>query len=286
LWIAVFLIPTLLLFTLIYAIPIIVMVATSFSDWDGFGRPEFIGLDNYGNLPGDRQFLLAVRNSLLWGLIAAGIHVPFGVAVALILNRRPFGWRFIRSISLLPNLIPPAALAIIYVFVFNPGIGLANQLIQAFGFENFQANWFFEPGTAFLAVTIVWVFYAGVIILITMAELAAIPPELRESALVDGATERQVDWHIHVPLLRNVVGVGVIIAVTEVFKTFEYVFLTTGGGPGAETMSLGLLIYNLATVRFNSGYANAIGVVLLIMGLLAFVLLARAFRVTESARTR
>lgn len=286
LWIAVFLIPTLLLFTLIYAIPIIVMVATSFSDWDGFGRPEFIGLDNYGNLPGDRQFLLAVRNSLLWGLIAAGIHVPFGVAVALILNRRPFGWRFIRSISLLPNLIPPAALAIIYVFVFNPGIGLANQLIQALGFENFQANWFFEPGTAFLAVTIVWVFYAGVIILITMAELAAIPPELRESALVDGATERQVDWHIHVPLLRNVVGVGVIIAVTEVFKTFEYVFLTTGGGPGAETMSLGLLIYNLATVRFNSGYANAIGVVLLIMGLLAFVLLARAFRVTESARTR
>lgn len=285
-WIAVFLIPTLLLFTLIYAIPILVIVVTSFSRWNGFNPPAFIGLENYGDLLGDRQFWLAVRNSLLWGLIAAGIHVPFGVAVALILNRRPFGWRFIRSVSLLPNLVPPAALAIIYVFVFNPGIGLANELIRALGFTDFQANWFFEPVTAFFAVTLVWVFYAGVIILITMAELAAIPPELRESAIVDGATESQVDWHIHLPLLRNVIGVGLIIAVTEVFKTFEYVFLTTGGGPGAETMSLGLLIYNLATVRFNSGYANAIGVVLLVMGLLAFVLIARLFRVNESVRTR
>lgn len=286
LWIAIFLIPTLLLFALIYAIPIIVIVVTSFTSWNGFRPPEFNGLENYADLLGDRQFWLAVRNSLLWGVIAACIHVPFGVAVALLLNRRPFGWRFIRSVSLLPNLIPPAALAIIYVFVFNPGIGLANELIRAIGFRDFQANWFFEPVTAFLAVTLVWVFYAGVIILITMAELSAIPPELRESAIVDGATENQVDWHINVPLLRNVIGVGVIIAVTEVFKTFEYVFLTTGGGPGAETMSLGLLIYNLATVRFNAGYANAIGVVLLVMGLLAFVLIARLFRVTESARAR
>ncbi len=285
LWIALFLLPTLAVFALIYAIPITVVIATSFTKWNGFDSPELVGLDNYARLLRDQQFLLAVRNSLLWGLIAGFIHVPFGVWVALVLFRRPIGWRFVRAVSLLPNLIIPAALALIYIFVFNPGIGIANELIRALGFTDFRANWFFEPATAFLAVTAVWVFYAGVIILITMAELAAIPPELRESALVDGATEAQVDRHIRVPLLRNIIGVGVIIAVTEVFKMFDYVFLTTGGGPSNQTMSLGLLIYNYATVRFSSGYSNAIGVVLLIMGLLTFVLVTRIFRVADTSKT-
>lgn len=284
-WLAVFLIPTLVLFALIYATPVAVVVGTSFTTWNGFATPEFSGLDNYFRLLGDEQFLLAVRNSLLWGAIAASIHVPFGVWVAIVLFRRPIGWRFVRAVSLLPNLIIPAALALIYLFVFNPGIGIANELIRALGFSDFRANWFFEPATAFIAVTAVWVFYAGVIILITMAELAAIPPELRESAIVDGATEAQVDRHIHLPLLRNIIGVGIIIAVTEVFKMFDYVFLTTGGGPNNETMSLGLLIYNQATVRFASGYSNAIGVVLLVMGLLTFVLVSRVFRVADSSRS-
>ncbi|MGH2382781.1 MAG: carbohydrate ABC transporter permease [Candidatus Limnocylindria bacterium] len=284
-WLAVFLIPTLALFALIYAIPIVIVITTSFTSWNGFSAPEFTGLENYLTLLGDEQLLLAVRNSLLWGLIAAGIHVPFGVWVALVLFRRPIGWRFVRAVSLLPNLIIPAALALIYIFVFNPGIGIANELIRAVGFSDFRANWFFEPATAFIAVTAVWVFYAGVIILITMAELAAIPPELRESAIIDGATEAQVDRYIHLPLLRNIIGVGIIIAVTEVFKMFDYVFLTTGGGPNNETMSLGLLIYNQATIRFNSGYSNTIGVVLLVMGLLTFVIVSRVFHVAGTSRS-
>jgi len=283
-WLAVFLVPTLVVLALIYAIPIAIVVGTSFTAWNGFTVPQFTGLENYARLLGDEQFLLALRNSLLWGLIAACIHVPFGVWVALVLFRRPIGWRFARAVSLLPNLIIPAALALIYVFVFNPGIGIANELIRALGFPDFRANWFFEPATAFIAVTVVWVFYAGVIILITMAELAAISPDLREAAIVDGATEVQVDRHIHLPLLKNIIGVGIIIAVTEVFKMFEYVFLTTGGGPNNQTMSLGVLIYNQATVRFDSGYSNTIGVVLLVMGLLTFFLVSRLFRVADTSR--
>lgn len=283
LWITLFLLPTLVLFGLIYAIPIFTVIATSFTKWDGFGSIEFIGLENYWTLFQSEQFQLAIRNSLLWGLIAAGIHVPFGALVALVLNRKPFGWRFTRSVSMLPNLIPPAALALIYTFLFNPGIGLVNESVRWLGFKDFIVHWFFEPETAFFAVTAVWVLYAGVIILITMAELSGIAPELRESALIDGATDNQVDWYIHLPLLKNIIGVGIIIAVTEVFKMFDYVYLTTGGGPNNETMSLGLMIYNQATVRYKYGYANAVGVILLIMGLLAFYLVSRAFRLNEPA---
>jgi len=280
----VFLVPTLILFALFYAIPIGIMIATSFSKWNGFAAPEFIGLENYFGLLENDAFIKAVRNSVLWGLMAAFIHVPLGVLIALVINRGPRGGKFVRSSSLLPNLIPPAALAIIYVFVFNPGIGLANEFMRAIGFDDFTVNWFFEPIPAFFAVSAVWLFYTGVIVLITLAELAAISPELREAAIVDGATETQVDRHIRVPLLRSVIGVGMIIAVTEVFKMFDYVFLTTNGGPANETMSLGLLIYNQATVRYHYGYSNAVGVVLLILGLVAFYIVARASRVTETVK--
>jgi fucose transport system permease protein len=277
-WIAIFLAPTLALFVLIYATPMAVMLSSSLTEWNGFDAPQFAGMSNYGRMLGDGTFLLALRNSVLWGLIAAFVHVPFGVLVALALFRRPLGWRFIRTISLLPNLIIPAALALVYLFVFNPGVGIANAVIRAIGFTNFKANWFYEPATAFVAVTAVWVFYAGVIVLITLAELTAIPQELREAALVDGATETQVDRYIHLPLLRNIIGVGVIIAVTEAYKMFDYVFLTTGGGPNNETMSLGLLIYREATSHYAAGYSNAIGVVLLGIGLMTFVFVSRTMR--------
>jgi len=281
-WIILFLLPTLFLFTLIYAIPIITVFVTSFTEWSGFNSPVYIGLTNYANLIQDRTFRIAIRNSILWGLIAAFVHVPFGVAIALILHRKPFGWRFTRSASMLPNLIPPAALALLYTFLFNPGIGLVNEFIRRIGFKDFTVHWFFQPSTAFVAVTSVWVFYAGVIILITMAELSGIPADLREAALIDGASDNQVDRYIHLPLLKNIIGVGILIAVTEVFKMFDYVFMTTGGGPDNQTMSLGLLIYNQATVRYRYGYANTVGVILLLMGLIVFFLVSKAFGMTQT----
>jgi raffinose/stachyose/melibiose transport system permease protein len=279
--IALFLLPTLALFGLIYLVPIAVVGVTSFTEWNGFGDLTFIGLANYQQLAADRQFQLAMRNSVLWGLCAALIHVPFGVLIALYLHRRPFGWRFVRSASLLPNLVPPPALALMYIFLFNPGIGLINEIIRRLGFPDFEVYWFFEPETAFIAVTSVWVLYAGVIVLLTMAELSRIPPELREAALIDGATDRQVEWNIYVPLLKNIIAVGLIIAVTDVFKMFDYVYLTTNGGPNDQTMSLGLMIFNQATIRYEYGYSNAVGVVLLIMGLVTFYGLARLFRMND-----
>jgi raffinose/stachyose/melibiose transport system permease protein len=281
--IATFLLPTLALFALIYLVPIAVVITTSFTEWNGFGELAFVGLDNYRALLEDRTFRLAIRNSLLWGLIAALIHVPLGVLIALLLYRRPLGWRFVRSVSLLPNLVPPPALALMYIFLFNPGIGLINELVRRLGFPDFMVHWFFEPETAFVAVTSVWVFYAGVIVLLTLAELSRIPPELREAALLDGATEAQVERQIYVPLLKNIIGVGIIIAVTDVFKMFDYVYLTTDGGPNDQTMSLGLMIFNQATARYEYGYSNAVGMVLLAMGLATFYGVTRLFRMNEPA---
>lgn len=282
-WLAVFLLPTLMIFGLIYAIPIVTVVMTSFTDWTGFSSPNFVGFRNYVDLVGDREFRIAIRNSLIWGALAAGVHVPLGVYVALTLHRRPFGWRLVRAISLLPNLVPPAALALLYFFLFNPGVGLINELVRTLGFEDFTVNWFFEQDTAFVAVTSAWLFYAGVIILITLAELARIPSELTDAAVVDGASARQVDWYIYLPQLKGVIGVGIIIAVTEVFKLFDSVFLTTGGGPNDETMSLGLLIYNAASVKYEYGSSNAAGVVLLAMGLATFLAVSRMFGLGKSA---
>ena len=278
-----FLLPTALVFLVFYAAPIAILVSTSFTDWRGFDTPRFIGLGNYIALLSDEAFVTSVRNSILWGLLAAFVHVPFGILVALLINRHPFGHRFVRSVTLLPNLIAPAALALMYVLLFNPGIGAINQTIRL-GFPDFRVNWFFEPLPAFIAVSSTWLFYSGVITLIALAELSSVPEELFDAARVDGASETQVDWHIRLPFLRSAYAVGVIIAVTSVFKLFESVYLTTKGGPGNETMSLGLLIFNEANTRYHYGYANAIGVILAIMGFLVFWVVARRLRLTEAVR--
>jgi len=277
LWMAAFLLPALVVFALIYAVPIATIIGASFTRWNGITELQFIGLANYARLLHDETFHKAFVNSLLWGAIAAFVHVPFGVLIALILNRRPIGWRFVRAVTMLPNIIPPAALALLYVFIFNPGIGLLNQLVRVLGYPDFTQYWLVDPRTAFLSVTLVWVFYAGVIVLIVMAELAAVPQDQKDAARCDGATNLQIDLYINLPALRYIIGVGIIIAVTEVFKMFESIFLTTGGGPENKTINLGLLIYQYANNRYQYGYADTIGVVLLVLGLAMIFTISKIF---------
>lgn len=199
-FILIFILPAVLLYILIYLVPTIIIFITGFTKWDGANTIRFVGLENYRRiLFEDTAFRSALINTLLWGACAAFIHVPFGVLMALILNRKPLGWEFVRSASLLPEVISNSAKAIIYIFIFNPGIGLLNGFIRLFGDKDFSVNWFYDEKTAFLAVTLTWVFYVGVIILITLGELLTLPASFRESAKIDGATDFQIDWYINCP---------------------------------------------------------------------------------------
>ncbi len=282
-WIYLFTVPSILALLMCYIAPLIITVTTSFFKWDGADFIKFIGLDNYKNvILNDADFIPALVNTFKWAFAAAFIHVPFGVLVALILAKKIRGWKFVRSVFLIPSIIAGAAWAVIYSFMFNPEIGVINNLIRQLGFSGFDLNWFYDNRTAFLSLTLTWIFYAGYINLIVFAEIVSIPTSVIESACIEGASSIQTDIYIRLPLLRNIIGTGMIMAVTSTLKMFEVIFLTTHGGPGNITMNLPVMLY-YNTVNFNYGYGNAIATILLGLGLGFIVLITKAFRMNKSS---
>lgn len=279
-YIYLFLLPSLLIFLFFYLQPIITVFATSFTAWDGFNSPSFVGLKNYIQMFHSDAFLLALKNLLLWSLIAGTLHVGFGVLVAFVLYHRPRGWKFTRAVFMIPNVISAAAWAMIYKFIFNDDMGILNNMIRKFN-PDFKVQWFYQSPYAFWAVTFTWLFYAVIVTLIVLNDLMAVPEELTEAAKVDGANGWQVTRHIHLPLCRNAIGTGIICSITARVAMYEQIALTTAGGPGDDTMNLPIILVK-AINDMKYGYANANGVIMFILGLLILAMINRAFRMNES----
>jgi raffinose/stachyose/melibiose transport system permease protein len=285
-WITLFLLPSIAIFTLIYLVPLITVVLSGFSDWNGVDPMKFNGLANYREMFfEDSEFKGAIFNTIKWVLIQSFIHVPFGVLVALVLSKKPFGWRIARSCFMIPNIISTSAMALIFLQIYSPGNGLMNSLIRVLGFKDFDLNWFFDIKTAFLTVTSTWVFYAAVITLISLAELSSISESVIEAARIDGASSTQIDWYINIPLLKNIIGTGMIIAIASTLGNFNMIFLTTGGGPGNLTTNLPIMVFSNLMSANRNGYANALSTIMLILGAGSIFIVTRAFKMNKGVHS-
>lgn len=278
--ILIFLIPCMIVFLVFYLYPIIEVVFTSFTEWDGFGIPVFNGLSNYQKLFTDDTFLISLKNFVLWALLAMTIHVGFGTLIAFILYEKPFGWKFTRFAFMAPNVISAAAWAIIYRFVFNQEYGILNTVVRFFD-SDFNVNWLYKSPYAFWAVTLTWLFYSVMTTLFIQGDLMAIPDELHESAKLDGASRWQIIKKIDLPLCRISLGTSVLMAVAGKIGMYENVTLTTAGGPGEDTMSLAVMLTDAVT-GLRYGYANALAVIMILLGIAALVIINKAFRMNES----
>ncbi|MFQ9394421.1 MAG: carbohydrate ABC transporter permease [Lachnospiraceae bacterium] len=228
----------------------------------------------------NEAFQISLRNIILWSIIAATLHVGFGVLVAFTLYQKPKGWKFTRAVFMVPNVISAAAWAMIYKFIFNDDMGILNNIIRKFN-PDFHVQWFFSSPYAFWAVTITWLFYAVIVTLIVLNDLMAVPEELTEAAKVDGATGWQVITRIQLPLCRNAIGTSMICSITARVAMYEQIALTTAGGPGDDTMSLPIiLVKSIQDMKY--GYANANGVIMFILGLITLAVINKAFRMNES----
>ena len=279
-WIYLFLLPSVLVFLMFYLQPILTVFYTSLTKWDGFNAPTFIGLENYINLFQNQAFLISLKNILLWSLIAATLHVGFGVLVAFVLYYRPKGWKVTRAVFMVPNVISAAAWAMIYKFIFNDSMGILNTLIRKFD-PNFHVQWFYNSPYAFWAVTLTWLFYAVIVTLVVLNDLMAIPQELTEAARIDGASGWQITRYIHLPLCRNAIGTGIICSMTSRVAMYEQIALTTAGGPGDDTMNLPIiLVKSIQDMKY--GYANANGVIMFLLGLVILAVINKAFKMNEN----
>ncbi|SEN05671.1 carbohydrate ABC transporter permease [Paenibacillus sp. OV219] len=282
LWVYLFIVPTLLVFLTFYFVPILTVFTTGFTEWNGFNAPKLVGFDNYKMIfTDDNSLTVSLINLFKWSIIAAFIHVPFGALVAFIIFKRPVGWRFVRGVFMIPNVIAVSAWAIIYRFIFNDQMGLLNNFIRKLGFSNFHTNWFFDTQYAFSAISLTWVFYAVIVTLLVLSDLMAIPKELHEAAKIDGATEAQIHWRINLPLIRGSLGTSVILSVIARITMFEAIFLTTKGGPGNSTYNISVMLYD-GIINYQFGYANAVATIMIILGIGVLAITTKVFRMNKS----
>ena len=273
-YIILFLAPVLILFCAFFLYPLVFTAWTSLLKWKGIGFAEFGGLANFAKLLTDETFLLSIRNNVLWALVLGFVQVPLATLVALILVRRPSGWRAVRTLLYLPNVVSGVALAMVWVALYNPQYGAFNALIKLAGGE--ARNWLGDPSTALAAVMLQAVLYIGYFMIIILAAAMNIPLELYEAAQIDGATSLQQDFLITLPMLRATLVTSATLAMAFGMRHFEASFLMTGGGPAYATSTMGIALF-LKMDALRYGEASAAGMILIAMGTVVIVLLRRLF---------
>lgn len=282
LWITVFTVPCMLLFALVYAAPIVTVLYTSFCSYTTFSAPEFRGLENFITIFSDEDFRVSIKNTLVWVVLQSTIHVTLGLFMALVLRRKPKGWKIVRTAYMIPNIIPTAATGVMFTLLLNPSFGVLDPLFSFLGIDATRIpNLFGNSKYAFWTVTCTWIFYAAFNTIIFLAEMGAIDQSIYEAARVDGAKPWQVDRYITLPLMRNIFGTCVVLASVAMVSQFDIIYMTTRGGPGNATLNLPIYLYKAATLENNYGKANAVGVVQIVIGLALVVFIQALFRERE-----
>ena len=283
-WIFLFTIPCMILSALVYAAPIITVFYTSLCDYTAFNSPAFQGIKNFITIFSDSDFICSIRNTLLWVVLQSTIHVGVGLAMALVLRRKPKGWKFARTAYMIPNIIPTAATGVMFTLLLNPMFGIVKPIMDFLGIDYAMVpNLFGNSRYAFWTVTATWILYSGFNTIIFLAEMGAVSKEIYEAAAIDGATPWQADRYITLPLMRNVCGTCVTLASVAMVSQFDIIYMTTKGGPGTSTLNLPIYLYKAATLENNYGKANAVGVVQIIIGITLVILIKGLFREKKEA---
>ncbi|MCQ2557902.1 MAG: sugar ABC transporter permease [Oscillospiraceae bacterium] len=274
-----FLLPALILFIGILIAPILMSGYYSLHDWDGFTQKTFILFRNYKELFTSNSigFMKALGNSLLLAAISVAFQLPLALWFALRLGSGIKGERAFLSIYFLPVLISTVVIGQLWLKIYNPDYGLLNQFLRAVGLENWTRIWLGDKKTALLACFIptVWQ-YVGYHMLLMYAGVKSVPTELREAAMLDGATTGQVDWHIVIPYIKPVLRVSVIFSVTGSLKSFDLIYVLTNGGPFHSTEVPSTLMISMLFLRNRYGMGSTIAVLLIVL-CFAFALLIGLF---------
>ena len=266
-----YLLPACILVFAFFLFPLAYLSYISFFEWDGLGPKTFVGFENFEYVFSDPIFRTAVKNTIVWLLSALLLHIPFGLLLALLLNRKPRGWKVFRVMYFIPNVISTTAIAFLWYFIYHVDVGLLNNMLNAVGLKKLTHAWLNDPSTALWGNLVPFVVYVGLTMIIFMTQLSPIPKELYEAAVVDGATSLQVDLKVYLPLLKPAFITNIMLNLAFCLRTFEYPFLMTGGGPANSTMNLSLYIYKEMVGANRYGISMVAGLVTVFMGLIVMV---------------
>lgn len=262
-----FLAPAVLLLAVALLYPIGYMIYASFLDWvpsQRIGEAEFVGLRNYTNLWGDEAFRESFGVTLKFAAVALTLEMFIGVGLALLLDRNIRGMSALRTIFILPMMIAPIVVGLMWRYMYHPTVGIFNRTLKEWGFE--AIPWLSDGTWAFVAVIIadVWQ-WTPFIFILSLAALQSLPQSALEAAEIDGATDWQKIIFIKLPLMMPVLIVAMLLRLIDAFKVLEVILVMTNGGPGLSTEILSLRIYRTAQEFQQLGEAAAMSNYLLIL---------------------
>jgi multiple sugar transport system permease protein len=242
-----------------------------------FPGEDWVGLENYRTVVMGEYFGVALKNSLLFTLFSAPVVVVIGTATALFLNRKFAGVTVLRSIVLLPWVLPGAISAVLWTWVFHPSWGVINTLLRKLDLIHSSIPWLSDPSLAFLSVTIahVWTQLPFTIVLV-MAALSTLNREVIEAAEIDGASSVQRFIHVIVPHIKAILVVLLIYNALTAFTTYDIVYAMTGGGPGTATTLLSFQIWKESFSMYDFGAGSAVAFIVVAISALLIIAITKA----------
>jgi raffinose/stachyose/melibiose transport system permease protein len=263
-----YLVPGILLFVAVIAIPLVMNIGISFTKWQGVGEPDWVGWDQYQKLFTDGTFWLSFRNNLALIFAMAILPTFLGLLLAtalfdVVAKRHPRTTTTLRAAFYLPQVLPAVVAGVVWGWILHPEYGSANAFLRLIGLDSWAQNWLGDEKTALLSVmaVLVWI-QIGYPLVIFMAGLQRVDPQLNEAAALDGASWWQRLWHVTVPQIRQEIFVVLLTCTIAALKSFDKIFVLTGGGPGGSTLTPSYYSFRSFFVNSNVGYGAAIATVL------------------------
>jgi multiple sugar transport system permease protein len=261
-----FVCPCLLVLLVITAFPLLFSLRTAFS-YSVLYKPQaehFVGLANFEAVLASNYAQTAFVNTMLYTGITVSVEMVLGFLLAVFLSRPVYMPGLLRTLLMIPILLSPIVVGLSWRFMYNPNIGIINQILAVVGVPG--PHWLEDPALAFWAVMVpdIWQ-WTPFVTLVALAGLHGISRDIHEAALLDGLRLRHLIWHIYMPLLTPVLLVVLLIRVIDGIKTFDSVFILTQGGPGLATMLISIRAWILGLIDLNFGLAAALSYLLLIL---------------------
>lgn len=260
-----FILPNFIGFAILTLIPVITLFYMSFTNWNVFGKADWVGLANFQRLVGDGSFRIAVVNTLYYSVLHIPLTIIVALGLALLLNNKFRGIAFFRTAAFFPYITSIVAIAVVWNLLFSPDYGPINQILRFIGFEN-PPGWLTSSEWAMPAVVIVSTWRdMGYYMILFLAGLQTVPRELHEAARMDGANAVQRFINVTLPCLRPTMFFVIVMLTINSFKIFDLILVMTDGGPGQSTLVVSQFIYRKGFEENQFGYASAAAVVLFVM---------------------
>lgn len=273
-----------LILTVLSIFPLGFIIWYSFTDYYFLASdaPKFVGLKNYINIFADPYFMQAIRNTIKFTVLAVIIEVIIGLLLAVLIHSLKKGKKTMRTITLIPTLLPPVTVALIWQIMYSTNNGLFNNILNVLGVESI--SWLTNPDIAFYAILAVDVWqYSPFVFLLLYAALQGIPNSQYEAAAIDQATKLQQFLYITLPNISRSIIMVALLRVIDSFRLFDKVNILTKGGPANTTATITQYIYQQGVRQLKVGVGSAMSIVMvLIIMVLAFGYVAQNLKKSKS----